>query len=48
MHAYQFVAITGSALLAVSGFLRYAQTGSPKEPVIALLYFLANLLIFCF
>ncbi|MDD3905051.1 MAG: hypothetical protein PHS46_00795 [Candidatus Omnitrophica bacterium] len=44
---YQVVAVLGSALLMVSGLLRYTHSGSPKELFIAILYFLANILIFC-
>lgn len=47
MSAYQIVAVAGSALLLVSGLLRYLQLGSPKELVIGILYFIANLFIFC-
>jgi hypothetical protein len=45
---YQVVAITGSALLMASGALRFSQSGSPKELLISILYFFANLIIFCF
>ena len=44
---YQVVAVLGSSLLILSGMLRFSHTGSPKELVIAILYFLANLIIFC-
>ena len=44
---YQVVAIVGSSLLMLSGLLRYFQSGSPKELGIGILYFIANLLIFC-
>jgi hypothetical protein len=46
--AYQVAAVAGSTLLMLSGLLRYSQSGSPKELAIGALYFLANLLIFCF
>ncbi len=45
---YQIVAIAGSLLLMVSGGLRFSHSGSPKELIISVLYFFANLLIFCF
>ena len=45
--AYQIAAIAGSTLLMISGLLRYFHTGSPKELAIGMLYFLANLVIFC-
>jgi hypothetical protein len=44
---YQIVAVVGSALLMVSGLLRFFVSGSPKEMLIAVLYFMANLIIFC-
>ncbi len=44
---YQLFAMAGSLLLMASGFLRFTHTGSPKELVISILYFFANLLIFC-
>ncbi len=44
---YQIFATAGSILLMVSGFLRFTQSGSPKELVISILYFFANLFIFC-
>jgi len=44
---YQVLAVTGSALLTVSGLLRFVQTGSPKELAIAILYLCANIIIFC-
>ncbi|MDD5428879.1 MAG: hypothetical protein PHI58_06585 [Candidatus Omnitrophica bacterium] len=44
---YQAVAVVGSLLLLTSGFLRFTQSGSPKELFIGALYFLANLIIFC-
>lgn len=47
LRAYQVAAIAGSSILLLSGFLRFQQSGSPKEFVISALYFLANLLIFC-
>lgn len=46
--AYQVVAILGSLLLLASGLLRMAQSGNPKELLIGILYFFANLVIFCF
>jgi hypothetical protein len=45
---YQIVAVLGSTLLLSSGAIRYFQSGSPKELFIGILYFLANILIFCF
>lgn len=45
--AYQVVAILGSLLLLVSGLLRLAHSGNPKELLIGVLYFFANLIIFC-
>ena len=47
LQAYQIAAVAGSSILMLSGFLRFQQSGSPKELLIAGLYFLANLLIFC-
>jgi hypothetical protein len=47
MSLYQIVAVLGSSLLLLSGLLRYLQFGSPKELVIGILYFIANLFIFC-
>ncbi|MEI6863401.1 MAG: hypothetical protein WCK38_03275 [Candidatus Omnitrophota bacterium] len=44
---YQIIAVVGSSLLMVSGLLRFSSTGSPKEIMIAVLYFFANLIIFC-
>jgi hypothetical protein len=44
---YQGVAVAGSALLMASGLLRFIHSGSPKELFIAILYFLANTIIFC-
>ncbi len=44
---YQIIAVIGSALLMVSGLLRFSSTGSPKELMIGVLYFFANLIIFC-
>jgi len=45
--AYQIVAVLGSTLLMLSGLLRFFQLGSLKELFIGVLYFIANLLIFC-
>ena len=45
---YQIVAILGSLLLVVSGIMRFGQSGNPKELLIGLLYFIANIIIFCF
>ena len=45
---YQAVAVAGSSLLMLSGFLRFVRSGSPKELLIAILYFAANIIIFCF
>ncbi len=44
---YQVIAVLGSALLMVSGLLRFSSSGNPKELMIGALYFFANLLIFC-
>ena len=45
---YQVVASIGSLLLMVSGLLRFLDSGSPKELFISVLYFMANIIIFCF
>jgi len=45
---YQIVAILGSSLLVVSGVMRFFQYGNPKELFIGILYFIANIIIFCF
>ena len=45
---YQIAAILGSLLLVVSGVMRFSQYGSPKELFIGILYFIANIIIFCF
>jgi hypothetical protein len=47
MSPYQIVAVLGSTLLMVSGLLRFSSSGNPKELFIGVLYFFANLLIFC-
>jgi hypothetical protein len=47
INAYQVFAVLGSTLLMVSGYLRFTNSGSPKELIIAALYFLANVIIFC-
>ncbi|MDD2679479.1 MAG: hypothetical protein PHO03_01575 [Candidatus Omnitrophica bacterium] len=47
VQAYQIAAILGSLLLMAAGLLRMSHSGNPKELVIAILYFFANLLIFC-
>jgi len=44
---YQIVAVLGSVLLMLSGLLRFSSSGSPKELMIGVLYFFANLVIFC-
>lgn len=44
---YQIVAVLGSLLLMVSGLMRFLNSGSPKELLIGVLYFFANLIIFC-
>ena len=44
---YQIVAVAGSLLLMVSGLLRFFHSGNPKELLIGILYFFANLMIFC-
>ena len=48
LNSYQIVAILGSLLLVVSGVMRFSQYGNPKEIFIGLLYFVANIIIFCF
>lgn len=48
LQAYQIVAVAGSLLLMAAGFLRLAHSGNAKELFIAILYFFANILIFCF
>jgi hypothetical protein len=45
---YQIVAVLGSLLLMAAGLLRLTHSGNPKELVIAILYFFANIFIFCF
>ncbi|MFA6349971.1 MAG: hypothetical protein WCY12_03485 [Candidatus Omnitrophota bacterium] len=45
---YQIAAVAGSLLLMVSGALRFSHSGNPKELMISVLYFFANLIIFCF
>ena len=47
MAPYQIVAVLGSLLLMSSGLLRFFSSGNPKELLIGILYFLANILIFC-
>jgi hypothetical protein len=47
IQAYQVAAVVGSSILMLSGLLRFQHSGSPKELVIGILYFIANLLIFC-
>ncbi len=47
IQAYQIVAILGSLLLMAAGLLRMAHSGNPKELFIGILYFAANILIFC-
>ncbi|MCX5706330.1 MAG: hypothetical protein NTW13_01445 [Candidatus Omnitrophica bacterium] len=44
---YQIVAVLGSLLLMLSGLLRFFHSGSLKELLIGILYFFANLIIFC-
>lgn len=44
---YQIVAVLGSSLLMLSGLLRFFSSGNPKELAIGVLYFFANLIIFC-
>jgi len=44
---YQIIAICGSLLLMLSGLLRFFHSHNPKELLIGILYFFANLLIFC-
>lgn len=48
LNLYQITAILGSTLLMVSGAMRFSQSGSPKELFISVLYFVANIIIFCF
>lgn len=48
MNSYQITAVIGSSLLMGSGMMRFSQSGSPKELFISILYFMANILIFCF
>jgi len=48
IYSYQIVAILGSLLLMAAGVLRMAHSGSPKELLIAIMYFFANIIIFCF
>ena len=45
---YQALAIAGSSFLMASGLLRFFKSGSPKELLIGILYFIANIIIFCF
>lgn len=45
---YQLIAVLGSSLLIVSGLMRFLQTGSVKELFVGILYFIANIIIFCF
>jgi len=45
---YQIVAVLGSLMLMAAGLLRMAHSGNPKELIVAILYFFANILIFCF
>ncbi|MFA5176555.1 MAG: hypothetical protein WC440_00220 [Candidatus Omnitrophota bacterium] len=45
---YQIAAVLGSLLLMAAGLLRMAHSGNPKELIVAVLYFFANILIFCF
>jgi len=47
MNLYQAMAVLGSSLLLASGVLRFFHSGSPKELFIGMLYFMANILIFC-
>gem|GEM_PF-1212966 len=44
---YQAAAVLGSLLLMLSGLLRFFHLGSPKELFIGILYFIANIIIFC-
>lgn len=48
LNLYQALAIVGSSLLMASGLVRFAKSGSPKELLIGALYFIANIIIFCF
>lgn len=45
---YQILAILGSSFLIASGITRFSQTGSLKELFVGVLYFAANIIIFCF
>jgi len=47
LQLFQIVAVLGSLLLMAAGLLRMAHSGSPKELLIAILYFFANIIIFC-
>lgn len=44
---YQIAAILGSLLLVASGLMRFSHSGNPKELLVGVLYFFANLVIFC-
>jgi len=44
---HQIAALVGSALLMLSGMLRFFHSGSPKELAVGVLYFIANIIIFC-
>jgi len=48
MNLYQIIAVLGSSLLLCSGAIRYFGSGNPKELIIGVLYFIANIMIFCF
>ncbi|MFA5311364.1 MAG: hypothetical protein WC355_03515 [Candidatus Omnitrophota bacterium] len=44
---YQILALLGSSLLVASGVMRFIQTSSLKELFVGVLYFIANIIIFC-
>lgn len=45
--SYQILALLGSSLLVASGVMRFIQTASLKELFVGILYFIANIIIFC-
>lgn len=47
LNLYQTFAIVGSSMLMISGLLRFFHSSNPKELFIGILYFLANIIIFC-
>ncbi|MFA5839165.1 MAG: hypothetical protein WC890_00750 [Candidatus Margulisiibacteriota bacterium] len=48
LNAYQVLAVLGSTILLSSGVVRYMHSGSPKELIISVMYFIANICVFCF